>query len=128
LVRCCLAVDSVTVGIVTSPSPIRKCAGVSATEPSPCEMGLELTAASMIIKVLFNCSSVSLDCHNTFHRQRFTVPIILSDHPPHQAARGAINFQTKPLWASIWWGLEVDNCLQSSESLKFAAWNFLLCL
>ena len=76
LAKLCLAV-----GIVLSPSPIRKCAGVRAAESSPCVMGLELTAASMLIKVVFNCSSVSLDCPSTFPRQRFTVPTILPTKP-----------------------------------------------
>jgi len=76
-------------------------AGVSATESSLCVKGLELTAASMLIKVVFKCSSVCLDCPNTFHRQRFTHPIILSHHPPHQTARGAIYFQIMSLRAGI---------------------------
>ena len=70
-------------------------------EFSTCVMGLELTATSVLIKVVFNSSSARLDCPNTFRRQRFTVPIILSLYAPHQAARGAINFRTMPLWARI---------------------------
>ena len=76
LARFCLAVGCGPVGIVVSP-PIRKCTGVGAAESSPFLMGLELTASSLLIKVVFSCSSVSLDCPDTFHR-RFTVPSI---HP-----------------------------------------------
>jgi hypothetical protein len=125
LARFCLAVGSDPVGIVASPSPIRKCAGVSAAKSSPCVTGLQLTAASMLIKVVFSCSSVSLDYPNTFRRQCFIMPTICSHHPPHQAARGAINCHTIPLWARNWRVLEADNSFQSSESSKFAAWNVL---
>ena len=121
LARSCLAVGSDPAGIVVSLSPVRKCAGVSAAESSPCVVGLELTAASMLTNVVFSCSSVSLDCPNTFRRQHFIVPTILS----HQAAPGAINFHTLPLWARNWWVLEVDNCFHRSESSKFAAWKVL---
>ena len=54
LARFCLAAGSDPVGIVASPSPIRKCAGVSAAESSPCVMGLELTTVSILIKVVFS--------------------------------------------------------------------------
>jgi len=43
----------------------------------------------MLTKVVVNSSSVACDRPNTFLRHLFVVPIILSHHPPHQAALGS---------------------------------------
>jgi len=62
-------------------------------------MSLEFRAASMLTRVVANSSSVACDRPNTFLGQLFVVPIILSHHPPHQAALGAMNFHVMPYWA-----------------------------
>jgi hypothetical protein len=55
-------------------------------------------AASILARIVFTFSSTFL-FPNTFRMQRFVVNIIRSHHPPHQAARGALNFQAMPLCA-----------------------------
>ena len=86
LARLCLALGSGPVGIVISLSPIKKCAGVSAAESSPCVMGLVLTAASVLIKAVFSCSPVSLDC-----------PILFADNVSHCSPSSSTILPTKPL-------------------------------
>jgi len=64
--------------MVMRPPPIKKCAGVRAR----CVIGLEFTAASILISVVLSYSSVRLDCPSTLRRQRFVVPTIRSHQPP----------------------------------------------
>jgi len=89
---------SVVEGNVVSFAPQRKCAGVNASSVS-CDMGLGFRAASMLTRVVANYPSVACDCPNNFLRNLFVVPIMLSHHPSHQAALGAMNFHVMPYWA-----------------------------
>ena len=121
LVKAVLVVGSGPEGMVMSPSPTRKCAGVKCSASSPREIGLEFTAASMLTRVVLSCSSVSHDWPNTFRRHRLTMPTILSHHPPHQAARGAMNFQVMPSLERNRWVSGDDIAFQSSNSSALVA-------
>ena len=93
-VRLPLVSGSGPVGIAVGLTPMRKCDGVNAPESSSvCTMGLELMAASIATRVVFSPSSGTWNRPGTLRRQRFVVPTILSQHPPHPAALRAINFQ-----------------------------------
>jgi hypothetical protein len=54
-------------------------------------------AASISDKMVLNISSSTWLCPRTFLKHRLVVPTMRSHHPPHQAARGAMNFQVIPL-------------------------------
>jgi len=125
LARSFLVSGSGPIGVMRRPPPIKKCAGVRASESPLYVMGLEFTAASMLISVVLSCSSVRLDCPSTLQRQRFTVSTIHSHQPPHHAARGAMIFQATPFWARNWWDLQQDRTCQISVRSRFAAWNVL---
>ena len=95
-VRLLVEVGSVPVGMVVRRPPCKKWSGVKASGPSFCVKGRELMAASILAKIVFIFSSSTYLIPKTFRLQRFVVPTIRSHHPPHQAARGAINFQVMP--------------------------------
>jgi len=59
----------------------------------------------------------------TFLIQRLVVPIILSHHPSHQAARGAMNFQVMPHCAKLWDVCGSFKMAHISASSRQAAWN-----
>ena len=84
------------VGMVVRRPPCKKWADVKASGPSSCVKGRVLMAASILAKILFIFSSSTCLFPKTFRMQRFVVLIIRSHHHPHQATRGAINFQVMP--------------------------------
>ena len=113
---------SCPVGIAVSLSPVRKCAGVNAPESSSaCKIGLELIAAPIATRVVFSPSE-TWDQPSTLRKQRFVVPTILSHHPPHQAALGAMNFQLMLCWARKWWVLTANREGHSWATCLLAAW------
>jgi len=95
-VRLLVEVGSSPVGMVVRRPPCRKWAGVKASGPSSCVRGRELMAASILARIVFIFLSSTYLFPKTFRMQRLVVPTIPSHHPPHQAARGAMNFQVMP--------------------------------
>ena len=77
----------------------------------------------MLTRVVANYPSVACDCPNNFLRNLFVVPIMLSHHPSHQAALGAMNFHVMPYWAMRQWVLVAEGACHNSASSRFAVWN-----
>ena len=83
-----------------------------------------LCSKAYLTRVAFSPSSENWNRPSTLRSQRFVVPIILSHHPPYQAALRAINFQRMLWWARNRWVLAANREDHSWARCLLVAWKF----